>query len=183
MPRPGNRPPMKYPNTLYTVVLLMVLVVPFAVAFLAAPLEPYPAVILPSGAGLIKTTEDHMDLSRTSLYGKVLGGDSWTRLSPSQFLSPIPAEFFLPLAQRYFGLRPAEPVPYRTRVGVVVKINPRKVDKEEIASAKQWLRTRLKESSCEENLLRISQEVVTIRRSDGTEIGVRIEDDNIFDLR
>ena len=174
---------MKYPNTLYTVVLLMVLVVPFAVAFLASPLEPDPTVILPSGAGLIKTTEDHMDLSRTSLYGKVLGSDSWTRLSPAQFLSPIPAEFFPPLAQRYFGLRTVEPAPYRTRVGVVLTVSPRKVDEKEVASAKQWLRTRLKESGCEDGLLRISQEVVTIRRSDGTELGVRNEDDKVFELR
>jgi hypothetical protein len=174
---------MKYPSTVYTAVLLLVLVVPFAIAFVAPTLEPYPAVILPSGAGTIKTSEDQMDLSRTSIYGKVPGSESWTRLSPQQFLSPIPTEFFPPLAQRYFGLRPVEPVASRTRVGVVVTINPRKVDEKAIASAKQWLRTRLKESSCEDNLLRISQEVVTIRRSDGAEIGVRNEDDNIFDLR
>jgi hypothetical protein len=174
---------MKYPNTIYTVVLMLVLVVPFAIAFVAPILEPYPAVLLPSGAGTIKTTGDQMDLSRTSIYGKALGSGSWTRLSPSQFLSPIPAEFFPPLAQRYFGLRTVEPAPYRTRVGVVLTVSPRKVDEKEVASAKQWLRTRLKESGCEDGLLRISQEVVTIRRSDGTELGVRNEDDKVFELR
>jgi hypothetical protein len=174
---------MKYPNTIYAAVLLLVLVVPFAIAFLASPLEPYPAVILPSGAGTIKTTEDQMDLTRTAIYGKAPGSDSWTRLSPAQFLSPIGAEFFSALAQRYFGLRPVEPVPYRTRVGVVIKLNPRKVDEKEIPHAKEWLRTRLKESGCEDTLLRISQEVVTIRRSDGAELGVRNEDDKIFELR
>jgi hypothetical protein len=174
---------MKYPNSIYTVALLTVLVVPFAVAFLAPPLEPYPAVLLPSGAGKIKTTGDQMDLSRTSIYGKVLGSGSWTRLSPPQFLSPIPAEFFPPLAQRYFGLQPVEPVPYRTRIGVVIKVNARRVNEEEIPHAKEWLRTRLKESGCEDRLLRISQEVVTIRRSDGAELEVRNEDDKIFELR
>jgi hypothetical protein len=174
---------MKYPNTVYTAVLLVVLVVPFAIAFLAPPLEPYPAVLLPAGAGKIKTTEDQMDFSRTSIYGKVPGSDSWTRLSPPQFLSPIGAEFFPPLAQRYFGLTPIAPVACRTRVGVVVTINPRKVDEKGIASAKQWLRARLKETGCGDSVLRITQEVVTFRRSDGAEIGVRNEDDKIFQLR
>lgn len=66
---------------------------------------------------------------------------------------------------------------------MVVKINPRKVDDKEIANAKQWFRTKLKESGFEDDLLRISQEAVTIRRSDGAEIGVRNEDDKIFGLR
>jgi hypothetical protein len=174
---------MKYSNTIYTVALLILLVVPFAVAFLAPPLEPYPALLLPSGAGTIKTTEDQMDLTRTSIYGKLAVGDSWTRLSPSQFLSPIPPEFFPSLAQRYFALKPVEPAPYRTRVGLVIKMNPRKVDEKEVLRAKEWLGTRLKESGCEGSLLRISQEVVTIRRSDGAELGVRNEDDKIFELR
>ena len=173
---------MKSPNTVYTAVLLLVLLVPFAIAFLAPTLEPYPAVLLPSGAGTIKTTGDQLDLGRTSISGKVPGSDSWARLSPPQFLSPIPVEFFPSLAQRYFGLRPAEPVVCRTRVGVVVTINPRKVDEKEIASSKQWLRARLKESGCEDSVLRITQEVVTVRRSDGAEIGVRNEDDKIFEL-
>ena len=173
---------MKNPNTVYTVLLFLVLVVPFAIAFLAPTLEPYPAVLLPSGAGTIKTTGDQMDLSRTSIYAKVLGNGSWTRLSPPQFLSPIPAEFFPPLAQRCFGLRPVEAAPYRTRVGVAVTINPRQVDEKKIASAKQWLRARLTESGCEDSVLRITQEVVTFRRSDGAEIGVRNEADKLFEL-
>jgi hypothetical protein len=174
---------MKYPNILWTTLLSGLLLVPFAIAFLAPTLEPYPAVLLPSGAGSIKTTGDQMDLSRTSIYGKVLGSGSWTRLSPPQFLSPIPADFFPPLAQRYFGLRPVEAAPYRTRVGVVVTIKPRQVDEKEIASAKQWLRARLKESGCEDSVLRITQETVTFRRSDGAEIGVKNQDDKIFQLR
>ncbi|MBV9873258.1 MAG: hypothetical protein JO025_00895 [Verrucomicrobia bacterium] len=174
---------MKYSNTIYTVALSIVFFVPFAVAFVAPTLEPYPALLLPSGAGTIKTTEDQMDFTRTSIFGKRAVGDSWTRLSPSQFLSPIPPEFFPSLAQRYFALRPVAPVPYRTRVGVVIKVNPRKVDEKDIPRAKEWLRTRLKETGCEDSLLRISQEVVTIRRSDGAELGVRNEDDSIFELR
>ena len=84
---------MKYPNILYTALLSGFLLVPFAIREFAPTLEPYPAVLLPSGAGLIKTA-DQMDFDRTAIYGRVAGRDDWTRLFPSQFLNPVPAEFF-----------------------------------------------------------------------------------------
>jgi hypothetical protein len=174
---------MKYPNTVYTALLSVFLVVPFAIATLAPVLEPYPAVLLPTGGGRIQTTGDQMDWGRTSIYGKVAGGDAWTRLSPPEFLSPIPPEFFSTLVQRYFGLSPVGPIANRTRIGVVITIDPRKVPEEEVKNAKQWLSARLKESGCDDSVLRISQEVVTFRRSDGAEIAVRSENDKVFDLR
>lgn len=173
---------MKYPNTLYTALLSIVLAVPFAITFLAPVLEPYPAVLLPAGGGRINTTGDRLDLGRTSIYGKVAGRDAWTRLSLLEFLSPIPPEFSSLLAQRSFGLSPAGPIANRTRVGVVITIDPRKVPEEEVKNAKQWFRARLKKSGCDDNLLRITQEVLTFRRSDGAELGVRSENDKVFDL-
>ena len=174
---------MKYQNTVYTALLSVFLVVPFAIATLAPVLEPYPAVLLPSGALRIQTTGDQMDIGRTSIYGRVAGHDAWTRLSPPEFVSPIPDSFFSPLVQHYFGLSPVGPVANRTRVGVVITIDPRKVPEEEVKNAKQWLSARLKESGCDDSVLRITQEVVTFRRSDGAEIAVRSENDKVFELR
>jgi hypothetical protein len=173
---------MKYPNTLYTTLLSIFLVVPFAITFLAPILEPYPAVLQPSGGGRINTAGDQMDLGRISIYGKAAGRDAWASLSLVKFLSPIPPEFYPVLAQRYFGLSPVGPIASRTRVGVVITIDPRKVPEEEVKNAKQWFRARLKESGCDDNVLRITQEIVTFRRSDGAELGVRSENDKVFDL-
>jgi hypothetical protein len=173
---------MKYPNALYTALLSTVLVVPFAITFLAPGLEPYPAVLLPSGSGRIQVAGEQMDFSRTSIYGKVARGDAWTRLSPPKFLSPIPDDFFPPLAQRNFGLSPVGLIADRTKIGVVITIGPRKVREEEVKNAKQWFRARLKESGCDDNVLRITQEVVTFRRSDGAEIAIRSENDKVLDL-
>jgi hypothetical protein len=117
-----------------------------------------------------------------SIYGKVAGRDAWTRLSLPEFLSPIPAEFSSLLVQRNFGLSPVVPIANRTRVGVVITIEARKVPEEEVKNAKQWFRARRKESGCDDNVLRITQEVLTFRRSGGAEIGVRSENDKVFDL-
>jgi hypothetical protein len=175
--------PMKYPNILYTTLLSAFLLVPFAIREFAPTLEPYPAVLLPSGAGRIKTAEDQVDFDRTAIYGRVAGRDSWTRLMPSQFLNPVPPEFFPPLAQRYFRLSPIGPITHTIKGGVVIRIDTHKVGEEEVKNAKQWFRARLNGSGCDDKVLRITQEVVTLRRSDGAEIAVRYQNDKVYELR
>ena len=174
---------MKYPNILYTALLSGFLLLPFAIREFAPTLEPYPAVLLPSGAGSIKTTQDQIDLSRTGLYGKAAGADAWTRLAPVQFLNPVPPEFFPPLAQRYFGLSPIGPIIHAIKGGLVVRIGTHKVTEQDLKNAKQWLRARLKESGCDEGVLRITQEMVTLRPRDGAELAVRYQDDKVLELR
>jgi hypothetical protein len=174
---------MKYPNLLYTALLSAFLLVPFAIRNVAPALEPYPAVLLP-GAGSIKMTEGKIDLDRISIYGRAAGRDVWTRLSPVQFLNPIPPEFFPTLAQRYFGLSRVGPIAQSIRwTGLVITIDTHKVSEEEVRNAKQWFRARLNGSGCDDNVLRITQEVVTLRQSDGAEIAVRYQDDKVFELR
>ena len=173
---------MKYPNLLYTALLLGFLLVPFAIREFAPALEPYPAVLLPSGAGRIKTTQGQIDLGRTGLYGKVAGSNAWTRLSPAEFLNPIPPQDFLPIAQRYFGLSPIGPLALTIKGGLVLRIGTHQVTEDDIKNAKQWLRAKLKGCGCNDEVLRITQEIVTQRLSDGAELAVRYQDDKIFEL-
>lgn len=174
---------MKYPNVLYTALLFTFLVVPFTFRYLAPILEPYPAVLLPSGAGRIKAAEDQMDFVKTAIYGRTAGRVTWTQLSPSKFLNPVPLEFFPSLAERYFGLSPVRPRAGSNRVGPLITINPRKVGDAEVRNVEQWFRGRLKGSGCDDSVLRITQGVVTVRRADGAELAIRYDDDKVFNLR
>jgi hypothetical protein len=79
-------------------------------------------------------------------------------------------------------LSPVEPVTFQTKFGMVITTNTRKVGEEEVKNAKQWLRTRLIKIGCDPNVLRVNQEVVTVRRSDGTEIAVRYQNEKVFEL-
>jgi hypothetical protein len=174
---------MKYPVLIYTTLLSAFLLAPFAIRTLAPTLEPYPAVLLPTGGGTIKITGGQIDLGRLAIYGKNAGSEAWTRLSPSRFLSPIPPQYFPNLAQRNFGMTPGGPIAHRIHgVGVVVTIQPRQVSEAEVRNTKQWLRARLKGCGCDDNLLRMTQDVVTLRPADGAEIAVRYQDDKVLDL-
>ena len=71
---------VKYPSVLYTILLATFLLIPFALRF--AVTEPYPAVLLPSGAGTIKTTANQIVCNRTAIYARFPGRDAWISLSP-----------------------------------------------------------------------------------------------------
>jgi hypothetical protein len=59
---------MKYPDLVCTTLLSGFLLVPFVIRTLAPTLEPYPAVLLPSGTGTIKMTGGQIDLDRIVIY-------------------------------------------------------------------------------------------------------------------
>ena len=67
--------------------------------------------------------------------------------------------------------------------GVAIRIDPHKVSEEDIKYAKQWFRARLSRNGCTDEVLRITQEVVTLRPSDGSQIAVRYQNDKVFELR
>jgi hypothetical protein len=136
---------------------------------------------MPSGTGTIKATGDQIDTDITAIYGRITDRDAWIRLSPSRFLHPIPVEYFPLLAERYFGLGPSA---HRVlKVGTITIDTRPKTSEEDVKSAKQWLRARLTENGYFDDVLRVTQEVVTFRRSDGAQIAVRYQDEKVLDLR
>jgi hypothetical protein len=169
---------MKYPNVLYTTLLSASLLVPFAIRL--GLTEPYPAVLLPSGPGTTNATEDKIHAHITAIYGKAIGRDGWIRLSPARFLYPIPVEYFTHLAVQYFGLSQSA---YRVlKVGGITIDTRRKTSEEDIERAKEWFRARLTENGCDDNLLRITREAVTFRRSNSDQLTVGHQDEKILDL-
>lgn len=169
---------MKCPNLLYTILLAIILVVPFLIR--AGPTEPYPAVLLPSGAGKVNSTGQQIDSDRTAIYAKLAGHDAWIRLSPGELLHPVPVQYFPTLAQRYFGL---VPTPHQIlKLGFLAIDTQPKISDEDVKGAKQWLRQRLTETGYDDGVLRVTQEIVTFRRSDGAEMATRYQDDKILDL-
>jgi hypothetical protein len=171
--------PMKCPNLLYTGLLATFLIVPFLLR--VGPIEPYPAVLLPSGAGKVNATGKQIDSDRTAIYGRLADHDAWIRLPPSEFLHPVPVQYFPTLAQRYFGLIPTPH--YILKLGFIKIDTQPKISDEDVKRAKQWLRQRLTETGFDDSVLRITQEIVTFRRSDGAEMATRYQDDKILDLR
>jgi len=125
---------IQYPNLSLTLLLSLVLLPPF-VWTRRYGLEPYPAIILPSGASKASVTKTQVSFNRTSLWGKHKEKGNWIRVDLESFLEPIPIHYLYAIAKNSFGLKSPN---RKIRNGVITP--------EEVQGGKQWLRQKLVQS-------------------------------------
>ena len=125
--------------------LLLILVVPFLVK-LKFGAEPYPAIILPSGAGKTVVGADELRIKYTALFAKEELSD-WIRVSPANLLYPIPVQYSPSIILSEFGLKDEpEPIGASRISRLLIKLKflkSRNSSEEEQKEVKAWLRGRL----------------------------------------
>jgi len=107
-------------------IVSFLLATPLLLKIYKRSLEPYPAVMLPSGEWVVKREGNQAYYNAIELLAVKMGSDSLERISLEDFLYPLPPHMITPLANKEFGLKHAE------------NRSPREVD-----ALKGWLRTRL----------------------------------------
>lgn len=126
---------IQYPNLSLTLLLGFILLPPFVLTTRYG-IEPYPAIILPSGANKANVSPTQVSFNRTSLWGKHQEKGIWVRVDLETFLEPIPVHYLDPIAVNLFGLKSPN--------GKIINgFNTKKVTTEEVQSGKQWLRQKL----------------------------------------
>ena len=89
------------PRPIHTLIILSLLLIPLVLkAFIA---EPYPAIILPSGASRIQTTEEFTTFSRIRFFAEDQAGTR-SEVSTEQLIHPIPPQYIYALLGHRFGL-------------------------------------------------------------------------------
>ena len=116
----------RYPNLLLTLSLFFVLVPPMILRGIHRSLEPYPAILLPSGAHIVNLGVDEILFNRVSLYGKRHSMGEGERIDLGGLLRPIPP-YFVGYFLKTMGL---------TERG-------KQVTPEEVTIGKRWWRERL----------------------------------------
>lgn len=90
------------------VLLLTALVLGFVLREVSPELEPYPAVLLPAGPGVVARTDGNVSFSRLELVG--VGHDGAERvLDPRTFFDPVPVGYWTHVARRGFGVSRSAP--------------------------------------------------------------------------
>lgn len=148
----------QYPNFSLTLLLAFILVPPFALTTLKPHLEPYPALILPSGAVKVKVGAKDISFVRTSLWGKQETDNTWTRIDLETFWTPLPKQYFKPIVRNSLGLKSGKPRIIQLPKGINISRN--KVTPSEIQDAKYWWRQKLVQSGYASNELMITVERV-----------------------
>jgi hypothetical protein len=126
---------MQYPNLSLTLLLGFILLPPFVLTTRYG-IEPYPAIILPSGANKANVSPTQVSFNRTSLWGKHKEKGIWVRVDLETFLNPISVNQWNGIAVNSFGLK-------SPNAKIIKGFNTKKVTTEEVQSGKQWLRQKL----------------------------------------
>ncbi len=132
------------------------LVVPFGLRLLSPHLEPYPAVLLPSGAGVIPVDGDVVSFERLALVGVDAASGEEKELAPDAFLAPAPLQYLRAITGNHFGLETEREreVALRGLPFAIVFERPEITDAER-DEARAWLRARLRDAGCDDALLRV----------------------------
>ena len=138
-------------SRLETLLIALALLVPEGLRSYAKPLEPYPAVILPAGAGTIRITRGKVPTSRTFLTARRNG--EWQEVDVDKFMAPIAEHYFSRIARRDFGLP-------GTR-----RASPAK--QKRVAATKRWMKAKLAAQGFEAQQMRLMSERMTIALSSG----------------
>jgi hypothetical protein len=175
---------IKYKNIMGLTLLSLCLFIPFGLSFISG-LEPYPAVILPGGAGKIKIDGDDLRFSKLVLYGKDQESDQWKSLDATAFLDPIPVVYLRSIIVNEFGLNRDRVVSVNFAWNLFPDFdytNQKFITEERVVAAKAWLRERLALQGCETDTLLARKVIVKSHVITKTNVETGIAGELYFNL-
>lgn len=162
----------------FTIFLLLVLFIPLSLRTLKQ-IEPYPAVLLPSGVSLIKKVNNQVKLKVKKLYAIDKTGN-WKKVDLRLLLHPIPLQFSEGLASKDFGFD----TDFLKRNGgkdsllnKTKNLNTVSANKEELKDLRKWLKTKLVEQNFATSTIKSVSYLETI----SIETGVVLEQEVIYE--
>ncbi len=157
---------------------------PYALKVVAPVLEPYPAIIFPSGHSKVDINDTDLTYSRVALVGFDKDTLAEKQLEPRAFLKPIPTQYLTYLAKNEFGLEADrnETIHFRYLSFPPRTFERRKPSQEEIGEMKQWLREKLIEQNCSGERFIIRRSKTTISTETGETIKREIHSEKTIAL-
>jgi hypothetical protein len=149
-----------------TLLIALALVVPESLRSFARSFEPYPAVILPAGAGTIHINDGKVRVKRTFLTAQRNG--EWAEVDSSKFLAPIAEHYFGYISRRDFGIRKSK------------RASPLKLAK--VQETKRWMKAKLASQGFETQQLRLMEQKLTITLVTGEQAAGEPKRKETYDL-
>ncbi|MGK7951084.1 MAG: hypothetical protein AB4368_20435 [Xenococcaceae cyanobacterium] len=167
----------------FTVILTAALFVPFVMTTANLKLEPYPAIILPSGAGKLDLKEGVINVYNLSIYGYDIQG-KLQKIDQTGFLNPIPNHYLYAVFDNEFGLST------KTKDEIVlrglnkkIEIKRKSTTPEEQKKAKLWLSEKLTDLGLSSSKIVFRYELKKLEINSGREVSKEINDEKIISLR
>lgn len=175
----------RYKLTVLTFLLVIALIVPYGLKLLSSSLEPYPAILFPSGAAKVRGDQDSFEFETINLYCFDLMSESWKPKDTSSFLSPIPNHFFGAIVKNEFGLNPDLEYTVKSRKNFLPRFtykNVHALSAVNIDEAKAWLRNRLLEQGCRDDSLLIQRKLMLADLNDKSVSEIKVTSEKLYEL-
>ncbi|MGC1527685.1 MAG: hypothetical protein WA783_16700 [Phormidesmis sp.] len=158
------------------------LVGPFLLRDVSNSLEPYPAVLQPTGSGKIFTTDNILTFTETQLIAIQVDG-SEHRVDTRAFVSRIPHRYWQPIADMNFGLGPAATQSVSLDAQEIAVAEVEESSLEERRAMLNWIHTRLAQQGLRE-IHRLSTRRIEVfyDKESGTEVGRKLTKQTDVDL-
>jgi len=166
----------------FTLILAALLIGPLLVRHYTSS-EPWPAVLLPSGGGLIRKYDgialfEVVEVKAVDRSGKEL------RIDPQDLIDPIPPQYFRALSENRFGYDLTALRKVQTRSGKWVLYFPRKIPSlAERKEASRWLASRVRRKQRDYYKLSLRREVLSVEIGSGRELKRYRESETLVPLR
>jgi hypothetical protein len=154
----------------FTILLFFALLIPFLIKFFKPGLEPYPAIILPSGAGKAKVQNSTVTFQSRGLYGQ-RDDSTWQKVELSAFAYSIPIEYVYPCLFSNTGLAEGqartENSIYKllTNMGWVEKREIKEKDKTRFNT---WIRSQLVKQGLHGTKLKLAEQTMVVALPSGS---------------
>ena len=160
----------------FTILLSIALFFPFILRTLSSTLEPYPSILLPSGAGKINLKKEVIKVNNLSIYGYDFQG-KLQKVDAVKFLAPIPSQYLYSIARNEFGLstKTTEEIwigGFGKSIKLDRKLKP--INPENQKLAKLWLSDRLSQLGLSTSSILIRYELRKLAINSGKEVSKEI---------
>lgn len=166
----------------FTTFLSIVLFVPFVMKTANSQLEPYPALLLPAGAGKLNLEEKIIKVNTIAIYGYDLQG-KLQKIDSQEFLAPIPRHYLYAIVDNEFGLstKTIDEIWLRG-LGEKIERKRKPISPENQKLAKFWLSKRLSILGLSTSSILLRDEIKTLEINSGKELSREINNEKIISL-
>lgn len=163
----------------FTICLGIILLFPYLMS--NTTFEPYPAILLPSGATEINLQEGIIRVRKLSLYGYDSQGEL-QKIDAREFLSPIPGQYLYAISRSDFGLSTNPTKKMFIRGFGEVEVNRKGFGLENQEEAKLWLSNKLSQLGLSTTAFVIRSEFKELDANSGKEISQEVRNERTISL-
>ena len=173
---------MSLPYVFPRLLLLAFLMLPFLLRETSSRWEPYPAVLLPVGDGLLDVRSPDVRFERTEV-AAVLENGREVELDMEALLSPIPSQYWEDIVRHRFGLQRDQRDRTRTARFGIWSISVGRIDRPTDRETLAWLHGRLAERDIHDaRAIRIRRVDVTYGLDGRSQVGRTVREHYDIDL-